>query len=102
MFLVLRRIVYKSKTSKGIFCLGQQKSQIPKIQIFAYGSFTVHYVILSSPLSSTIIFFQTVQDLQRRNADILIQRKAIPITYITASILMRYSLGATASAQFRK
>ena len=86
MFLVLRWIVYKPKTSKGVICLGQQKSQIPKIQIFAYGNFTVHYVIISSPLSSTIIFFQTVQDLQRRNADILIQRKAIPITQPTASI----------------
>ena len=71
-----------------IFCLGQQKSQISKIHIFAKGKFIIHYVILNSALWTRIEFFKTAQC---RNAEFLIQSKGIPITDIYASILLRYS-----------
>ena len=45
------------------------------------------------------IFFQ---NLLCRKADILIQSKGISITDIFASILLRYSMSVTMSAQFGK
>ena len=74
----------------------------PKYQKFIFlhtGKLSVHYAILSSALITSILFFKAAQCPK---VDFLIQSKGIPSTYISASVLLRYSFYLTMSAQFGK
>ena len=69
-------------------CIFALDNKNPKYQKFIFlhtGKLTIHNVILNSALRARIIFFKTAQC---RKADFL---KRIPRTYISASILLRYS-----------